>query len=248
MITVLNESPRRLSVGWRRGGGAARRWGLVLSLAALAVGGCTDQKTGYRELIDEGIREYEAGRCEDAVTTFGRAAAFDRERPEPSYYTGRCYQAMAEKSFRQGDTTGALTYCDRAVAYYDLAVGAFPGFEEAVRGKAEALKLKGRHAAAREVANWAVYVSGPQARKLILKARLCMASGDMDGAELALQQAVAVEPKNAGAQAELGLFYMRCRNDDKARETLLQAYELDPQAEVVKKALEHLRGGEGSAG
>ena len=81
-----------------------------------------------------------------------------------------------------------------------------------------------------------------------MKARLCLESGDMDGAELALQQAAAVEPANAGAQAELGLFYMRCRNDDKAREALLKAYTLDPNAEVVKKALENLRGGPGSAG
>jgi tetratricopeptide (TPR) repeat protein len=215
---------------------------MVLSLAALLSAGC-QPKPSYKECIDEGVKEYDAGRCEDAVAMFQRAAAYDREKPEPSYYLGRCYQSMAEAAFRRGDTTGALTYTDRAIAYYDLAMGAFPGFEEAIRGKAQSLKLKGRQAAARDVANWAAYVSGPQAAKLILKAKLCMESGDLDGAELALQQAASVEPSDAGAQAELGLFYMRCRNDDKAREALLKAYELDPKAEVVKKALENLRGG-----
>lgn len=234
-----------MSQGWRDlpGGRFARpglgpvRWALVL-FAALVAGGCG--KPSYEECIRSGLDEYNSKRYAEAVAQFEAAAGYDRERPEPTYYTARCYHRMAEEEFAKDNLGNALRLCDRAIYYYDMAIGAFPGFTRAVQGKANALKLKGLPEAAKDIANWATRVSGPQAKKLILKGHLLVQSGDMDGAQLAFQQAASVEPENAAAHAELGLFYMRCHNDALALESLRRAQRLNPNAPGVARAIAHL--------
>ena len=62
----------------------------------------------------------------------------------------------------------------------------------------------------------------------------------MDQAQLAFRQAVAVEPNNAAAHAELGLFYLRLGNKTEARESLRRAYELDKHTPGVTQALAQL--------
>jgi tetratricopeptide (TPR) repeat protein len=171
---------------------------------------------------------------------FDKAAELDRGDPTPPFYLGRCYLAMADGQFRGNNLPAALRYCDRAVAAFDQAISAFPGFSRAVQGKADALKLKGKHQAALELANWVAAQSGPRAKMLILKGRQYAQAGDMDQAQLAFQQATTVEPQNAAAHAELGLFYMRCENDPAAIESLKKAYDLNPGAPGVVEALAHL--------
>lgn len=211
---------------------------LVLSLLTGSLTGCG--KPSYEECIRDGLREYDSQRYLDAITVFEQAADFDRERPEPTYYMGRCYHRLAEEQFKADNPGEALRYCDRAIVYYDMSIGAFPGFSRAVQGKANALKLKGLPQASLDIANWAAKVSGPQAKKLILKGHLLIQRGDLDGAQLAFQQAVSVESENASAHAELGLFYMRCHNDQAAWESLRRAQRLNPNAPGVAAALEHL--------
>ncbi len=201
--------------------------------------GCQPQPS-YDELIQEGLNEHIAGRQFDAIAMFEKAAAFDRERPEPSYYLGRCYMALAIEQYKREDVAGGMRYCDRAIYYFDKAVGAFPGFTRAVQGKADALKLKGQNDAAMEVARWAAKISGPQAKKLILKGHLLARNGDWDGAQLAFQQATSVEPDNAAAHAELGFFYLRCNNEAEAIRSLRRAYALNPEAPEVEKSLRQL--------
>ena len=79
--------------------------------------------------------------------------------------------------------------------------------------------------------------SGFQAKKLVLKARQYADQGDLDNAQLAYQQAAAVEPRNAMAHAELGLFYMRMNNKPEAIRSLRRAYKLNPGAPGVFAAL-----------
>ena len=212
----------------------------MVLLAVVAVVGCG--KPSYEECIRDGKREYAEKRFPEAIAQFDQAAAYDRERPEPTYYTALCYHRMAEEEFAKDNPGGALRNCDRAIYYYDMAIGAFPGFTRAVQGKANVLKLKGLPQAARDITNWAVKVSGPQAKKLILKGHQLVTQGDMDGAQLAFQQAVSVEPENAAAHAELGLFYMRCHNDAAAIESLRKAERLNPGAPGVEQALANLEG------
>ncbi|MBN2563615.1 MAG: tetratricopeptide repeat protein [Phycisphaerae bacterium] len=208
--------------------------------ALLVLTGCGKPVASFDKLIQDGLGEYQAQRYPEALAMFEEAESFDRERPEPSFYMGRCYLAMAKERFHGDNLGAALRYCDRAIASYDKAIGAFPGFSLAVQGKADALKLKGQHAAALEVANWAAKVSGPQAKKLILKAHLYARTGDLDQAQLAFKQATSVEPDNAAAHAELGLFYLRCGNEPDAIRCLKAAYELNPGVPGVVTALAQL--------
>lgn len=206
---------------------------LFLGLSHLV--GCA--QPSFDEYMREGARELEAGRYSEAVAMFKRATAEDPERPEPAYEIGRCELAMADRQFVENDLPGALRYCDRAIASFEKAIAAFPGYSRAVQGKADALKLKNKHLAAQEIVNWVAAQSGYRAKKLILRARQYASSGDLDNALLSFKQATAVEPENAMAHAELGLFYMRMKNRDEAVKSLRRAYELDPGAPGVFKAL-----------
>ena len=209
-------------------------------LVSLIATGCGKPKGSYERVFEEGLRDYDAKDYNSAVAMFKSAAEMDRERPEPSYYTGLCYVGMAGQFFREDNLHAALRYCDRAVVAFDAAIGAFPGYSRAVQAKADALKLKGMNAAAQEIANWAAAYVGPQAKMLILKARQYAQSGDIDQAQLTFKQAVSVEPTNAAAHAELGLFFMRCGHEREAIRCLQKAYELDPAAPGVVSALARL--------
>jgi len=147
---------------------------------------------------------------------------------------------MSQERFKDGNVRGALRWCDIAISQYDSAISAFPGYSRAVQGKTDALKLKGKHEAALQVADWAAKNSGLQSTKLILKGREYAQESDMDQAQLAFRQAVAVEPDNAAAHAELGLFYLRLGNKTEARESLRRAYELDKRTPGVTQALAQL--------
>ncbi len=213
---------------------------LVTLLFALILPGCGKPRATFDEIFATGVHDYEQGRYSEALGMFKHAAEVDRERPEPSYYYGLCYMGMADRHFRNDNLPAALRCCDQAVAAFDSAIGAFPGYSKAVQGKTDALRLKGKHQAALDIAAWAATQSGPQAKMRILEGRQLSQAGDIDRAELAFKQATSVEPENAAAHAELGLFYMRCGNDDAARRALRRAYELDPGAPNVLAALARL--------
>lgn len=215
---------------------------LLITLASLAAPlcGCMGPSDTVSDLNQRGLTEYRAGRYSDAVAIFKKAAEKDRERPEASVYIADCYLAMSQERFKDGNVHGALRWCDAAIGQYGAAVDAFPGYSRAVQGKADALKLKGRHEAALETADWAARNSGLQSTKLILKGREYAQESDMDQARLAFRQAVAVEPDNAAAHAELGLFYLRCGNKAEARESLRRAYQLDRKTPGVTEALVQL--------
>ncbi len=209
-------------------------------LCACLVAGCGKPRAEFDEIMHDGIAEYEAHHYRDALGMFKHAQEVDRERPEPTYYTGLCYLGMADRQFKEDNLPAALRNCDAAIGAFDASVGAFPGYSLAVQAKTDALKLKGKHAAALDIANWAARNCGPQAKMLILKGRQYAQAGDLDQAQLAFKQATTVEPKNAAAHAELGLFFMRCGNDREAIHCLKKAYELDPGAPGVVAALARL--------
>jgi tetratricopeptide (TPR) repeat protein len=215
------------------------RGALILS-ALLVFTGCGGPTRSYDEAMRLGLADQQDERFLEALEMFQQAAALDRERPEPSCQMGRCYLTMARQHFDEDLQISALAYCDRAIACFGDAIGAFPGYGDAIRGQAQALRLKGRHAAALEIADWAAKHSGSRARKLILKARLLAQTGDMDQAQLAFKQATSVEPDNAAAHAELGLFYWRCGNEREAIRSLKRAYELNAGAPGVVTALTQL--------
>ncbi len=223
---------RKLAIGWVAGGGLC----LFLGYA----GGCGPPKASYEELMKNGRQEYAGRQYIAAAAMFQKAADRDPERPEPAYCEGLCYMALSREMFRNNNLSEALLYCDRAIARFDSAVSAFPGYTMAVQSKAEALKLKGKHAAAQEIANWAAAQSVFHPNLMKVKARVYGRIGDMDRAQLTFEQATALDPDNAALFAELGLFYMRLGNDAEAVKCLKRAYELNPSAPGVVAALAHL--------
>lgn len=214
---------------------ATRR--LLIALGLLASGGCVTPEPTYDQLMREGVREVEAGNFADAVGMFSSAAEKDPERPEPSYQKGKCFLAMADRQFIEDDLPGALRYCDRAIAEFDKAISAFPGYSYAVTGKADALKLRNKHAAAFDIASWVAAQTAYRAKSLILQSRQYSSVGDLDNAQLSLEKAVAVEPDNAIPHAEIGRFYLRMNNREKAITHLQRAYELNPGVPGVFQAL-----------
>lgn len=204
--------------------------------AVVTIAGCGGNAS-FEEMIQEGERERVAGNYAEALGMYRMAGDKDPERPEPSYLVGRCYMAMADKQFREDDLVGALRYCDRAIASFDAAISAFPGYSRAVQGKADALKLRGKHQAAYDIARWVAANSAFEAKKLIIEAQQYSSTGDLDNAQLCLKKAVAVEENNAVAHAELGRFYLRLNNRDAAITSLRRAYELNPGIPGVFEAL-----------
>ncbi len=211
-----------------------------LQLLCFALVGCGDGKPSFNELMEAGNADYEAERTDEALALFEQASNIDPERPEPSYFQGRCFMRFAKHKFSDNDIPGALLQCDRAIAAFDRAIGAFPGYRSAVQGKTDALKLKGLHQAALEITDWAADQSAFHPNLLLLKARAYARSGDMDKAQLTFVQASRMEPDNAVLHAELGLFYMQCGNDVEAVRSLKRAYSLNPGAPGVVAALARL--------
>ncbi len=214
---------------------------VILCAVAIGLAGCSDPQPSYRQYMSEGAREYDAGRNAEALAMFRQAAEIDPERPDASYRIGYCYLAMADAQFVENDLPGAARYCDRAIAAFDKAISAFPGYSRAVQGKADALRLRGKHEAAIEIAQWVAAQAAFEARKLILEARQQIAAGDMDGAQLSFVQAAAIEPNNARVHAEAGLFYLRLKNTAEAIKSFQRAYELEPGSPGVFTTLKELR-------
>ncbi len=211
-------------------------WALLPVLAA----GCGTPQPTYNELMSEGRHEYASGRYTAAVTMFQKASDMDPERPEPAYEEGRCNLQLARQEFREDDISSALLYCDRAIAAYDRAVEAFPGYSRAIKGKADALRLKGQQEAALEITEWAVDASAHLPNLMVVNARKQAQVGEVDKAQLTFQKAITMEPENAALHAELGLLYLRCGNEAEAIRSLRRAYELNPGAPGVAASLSHL--------
>lgn len=210
----------------------------TMTLLVITVGpSCISKKPQIKEAMTEGHREFDRGRYAEALGMYEMAEDIDPERPEPSYFIGKCFVAMADQQFAEDDLPGALRYCDRAIATFDKAIASFPGYSKALQGKADALKLRGRHQAAYDIAQWVSAQSAYDSRKLIVEARQYSSNGDLDRAQLALVKAVAVNPDDAAPHAELGRFYLRTNNRPKAIQSLTRAYQLNPGAPGVFAAL-----------
>lgn len=208
-----------------------------LAMVTLSNAGCISKQPKVEEALAEGHREFRRGQYAEALGMYELAEERDPERPEPSYYIGQVFLAMADQQFMEDDLPGALRYCDRAIATFDKSIAAFPGYSKALQGKAEALKLHGKHQAVYEIARWVSMQSAFESKKLIVEARQYSSSGDLDNAQLLLVKAVAVDRDNAVPHAELGRFYLRTGNKPKAIASLQEAYRIDPAAPGVFKAL-----------
>ncbi len=175
-----------------------------------------------------------------ARALFWRAHELVPEDPPNLHDLGDCCMYFAREQFAQRNPSAALRELDQAIAYYQRAVDAAPGFQAALLGKNNALELKGRYEEAVRLAEWAVEFVGPSARQQMFLAEEMEERGDQDAALLRLRQAVAMEPNNPAAHEALGELYLRLERRDLARAHLRRANALDPRRPTTEALLEQL--------
>jgi tetratricopeptide (TPR) repeat protein len=154
---------------------------------------------------------------------------------------GDCSLYLARDRFLRREVAAAKRYVDQAVEFYTRAVNAHPGLDAAHWGKNTALELKEQFGQALRVAEWAAEFVGPTARQQIFLARELEERNDPDAALLRYRQAVAMEPRNAYAHAEMGRFLKRQNKEEAAIEHLLTAYRLNPLEPGVRRLLQEMR-------
>jgi tetratricopeptide (TPR) repeat protein len=178
------------------------------------------------EINQDGLREYNAGHYIEAIGLFKTALNKDITRPETLYYIARAYVGLAEERFREGNARMARRNLDDAVYFYDRAIQAFPGYDEAIQGKARALEMRGEYDKAIQASKTAEQLLGPSAKYKLMLAHEYEQRGDFDNALSNYRQAVAVEPLNPSAYAELGRFYKRIGRKEDAIAELTRAYRM----------------------
>ncbi|MBN1514502.1 MAG: tetratricopeptide repeat protein [Phycisphaerae bacterium] len=220
-----------------------RRWhtggpGLVL-LAIASLSGCGHELSygELRQLGQEKMIRHEYGAARNLLL---EARERVPEDPWNLYDLGDCNIYLAKAQFHLRDAPAAMRYVDDAVRSYARAVNAHPGMQPALWGKNMALELKRQFEAALAVAKWTAEFVGPSARGQIFLAHELEERNDPDAALLRYRQAVAMEPHNAYANAELGRFYARIRRRTEAVRLLRTAYALNPSEPGVLEALREL--------
>jgi tetratricopeptide (TPR) repeat protein len=209
---------------------------LAVSVAAL-ISGCGPV---VGELNEEGLREYHAGHYIESIGLFKTALHKDIGRPSTLYYLGRSYLALAEERFRNGNSRMARRNLDDAVYDFDRAIGLFPNYEEAIKGRSHALELRGEYDKAIKRMRQSADLLGPSAKHKIMLAREYEQRGDFDNALNYYRQAIAIEPLNPWAHAEFGRFYLRIHRRQDAIAELTRSYHLDPQQTDVVAELKSL--------
>jgi tetratricopeptide (TPR) repeat protein len=206
----------------------------------LAVGGLSGCGPSFRELRMAGQEQMIRSHYGTARNLFQEAMEKVPEDAENLYDLGDCSVYLARERFGQRNEAAAMRYADQAIEYYSRSVNAHPGFEPALWGKNMALELKRQFGDALKVAEWAAEFVGPSAKQQLFLARELEERQDLDAALLRYRQAVAMEPNNASAHAEMGRFLLRIDRRDQAIRHLRTAYRLNPTEPGVREDLLHL--------
>jgi len=211
------------------------RHGIVVTTVVVVVTLLSGCGPTYRELRRAGQSEVASRNWGAARHLFEEAHTRVPEDAENLHDMAVCSIMLARKRLEDGNRSAAMREIDRAIHYYDRALTAHPGFRPAIIGKNRAQELRGQSEEALKSAHWAANFVGPSAKQQIFLAGEYEERGDVDGAFLRLQQALAMEPDNPAVHNAFGDFYRR----QGERKTAIRAYrrslKLDPaQPDVVK--------------
>lgn len=208
---------------------------LVLALGSLS--GCGPS---FREIRLAGQEQMIRGQYGAARNLFQEALEKVPENAENLFDLGDCSVYLAKERFSQRNEAAAMRYADQAIEYYSRSINAHPGFAPALWGKNMALELKRQFRDALQVAEWAAEFVGPSAEQQLFLARELEEREDLDAALLRYRQAVAMEPNNARAHADMGRFLLRIDRRDEAIDHFRTAYRLNPTEPGVRKQLLNL--------
>ncbi len=211
----------------------------VLVVVLLQLAGCAGEPDSRRIRL-EGQRAMVKGNFRVARGLFRQAHEMVPEDPANLHDLGDCCMYFSRDQFARQNVPAAMREVDQAVAYYQRAIDASPGFQAALLGKNLALELKGQFEAAVAVAEWAAEFVGPSARQQMFLASEMEERGDLDAALLRLRQAVAMEPDNAAAHESIGGLYLRSGKPELALRHLNRANRLDPGRPDTLALLEEL--------
>lgn len=187
----------------------------------------------YQQLRREGQSAMLQGMYGPARYYFEEAERARPRRLQNLHDLAICSVMMAKHRFAEMNHAAAMRELDNAIGYYNQALDVFPGHQASHEGKTIALKLKGQFDEALKAAHWAAEFVGPSAQQYVFLARELEERRDLEGALLRYRQAVAVEPRNAGAHREFAKFLIRHRKEDAAVHHLQISYRLDPRDQWV---------------
>ncbi len=193
-----------------------------------------------REFHRFGLHHYYQGAYDDAIAMFRGSLEWGRERPDSLYYLGECYRQIARQKVAARESPAAMRYFDQALLHYNKAIDSHPAHGPALRAKSDVLASKGKIEESLATARWAGEHLGNierGGRFYVDWGRRLEGQRDYDSAKLRFDQAVAVNPDDAWAHAQLGAFYLRLGDTDRAAAAYRQAYGLNPFEPGVTRAL-----------
>jgi tetratricopeptide (TPR) repeat protein len=208
----------------------------VLSLAgsALFFTGCGPS---YHRLRREGHMAITQGDYGPARVLLLQAEEKHPRNVKNLHDLGACSVMLANEKFNQRNHAAAMRELDAAIFYYESAIDANPGYLPAIEGRNVALKLKGEFDEALKNAEWALRYVGPSANQFLFLAAELEERGDMDGALLRYQQAVAADKNNPAIHSAFAEFLLRHNNEPAAIYHLQAAYRLNPEDPWVSQEL-----------
>ena len=204
----------------------------LLAAGSLLLTGC---ETGKQEFLNAGNGHFWRGEYTQAVGAYSHALDHNASDPDVLYQIGQCYTCM--RDYRE------------AIYWYDRCLQSYPGHRPAARALDEAQRLVAKAQAAGSADSQApapqIQPQDPmsprlRAERLIEVARTYETQNDSAKALATYQRAVETADDLAFTHAELGRFYMRMGQNDRAVEQLQIARRLSPQDAKIGEDLARL--------
>jgi len=198
-----------------------------LGLVLLAAVGCaTTAQRETRELTDDGVRLFRAGRYKDARETFEAALARSPGEPNLLYNLGRCHE-------RSGNVV-------RAEKVYQECLFRAPDHPECRHAVAELMVRQNRQPEAqRMVEDW--LARSPRCAAAYAEhGWLLRQTGDLPRAHARFQQALEIDAEDRRALVELAALFEQQRQPERALVLYERADRAHPNHPDVKPRLEAL--------
>ena len=199
---------------------------LLAVMMTITLAGCQNRQWPQQQWNKRGMAEYEAGRYQEAEQYFLRSNHLDPTNTDTLYNLAASYHGQDKLM--------------RAIYYYKQVISLQPGHRKAQQGLTRALEENGDGETATSVTIWSTEYVDNTADGFLHLARSYHRNGDRETALLNYQKAISVEPESAHAHAEYARYCKKIGQEDKAKELLLTAYQLNPDEPGVAAELGQL--------
>jgi len=202
---------------------------VLVGITLLCLTGCyQDRRYKAIEVYNRGYGEFCAGDYTKAAGYYKWSHSLKPEYSAPLIGLAQCHVEFAKKNFSINNTAAALHDLEQARYWSELAIDADPGNPQTTQARVEVMKLRGEIDAMIKTSKWGTKVQGPSAASLLLEAKTYMEAGAYDEAEVAIKQALAVDPHDVNAHIQAGQFYEKIGKHEQSLQQYEEAYRLDP--------------------